>query len=81
MEFVEKGEIIIQFSFRSAAASFRYKPNATKLKRQPTVVLYVDEVCSILNKISKSPKSNIYYLYNQSLYLMHLFSIVQYTAL
>ncbi len=60
MEFVEKGEIIIQFSFRSAAASFRYKPNATKLKRQPTVVLYVDEVCSILNKISTS--SNLIFI-------------------
>jgi hypothetical protein len=38
--------------FRSAAPSFRYKsaapPSQPQIQRQPTVVLYVDEVCSFL---------------------------------
>lgn len=42
----------MKLSFRSAAPSFRYKSTETtnsqsKLKRQPTVVLYVDEVCLV----------------------------------
>ena len=39
--------------FRSSLPTFRFKPpvvnSQTKLKRQPTVVLLVDEVCSIPN--------------------------------